>query len=130
MTNLNSIKTSIISGYNSVDWKEVQFIVTEGLKITIALMITIGIYVVEGTISSYKWLSPRLANLLQHPYQTIIQGPAILYGESLPPMMIGTPTIGEKYVIKIGSFVYTLIGYIDSFSYDQLKTDLKEVLHM
>jgi hypothetical protein len=23
-----------------------------------------------------------------------------------------------------------LIGYIDSFSYDQLKTDLKEVLHM
>lgn len=129
MFNTNSIK-NIKSVYNQINWKEVQSIVYEGLKITLALMITIGIYIVEGTISTYKWMQPRLANLLQHPYQTVKNGPAILYNESLESMMIGTPTVGEKYIIKIGTFIYNVIRIIEEFNYSQFKSDLKGVLNM
>jgi hypothetical protein len=126
MFNINSIK----SAYNQINWKEVQHIVTEGLKIFIALVITFSIYAVEGTISTYKWMQPRLAMLLQHPYQTVAKGPAVLYNESVEALMIGTPTVGEKAIIKVGTFIYNVIRIIEEFNYTQFKSDLKGVLNM
>lgn len=83
-----------------IDWQTVGEIVWEGLKLTIALTIVCGMYTVEGTIKSYNWLQPRLANLLQHPVQTITKGPAFLYAESMNSLFVGNATIGQKWVIK------------------------------
>lgn len=90
--------------FNSIDWQEVRYIVWEGVKGFVALTILAAIVTVEYTVAAYKWLQPRLANLLQHPQQTIQNGPIALYDESLLAVMLGQATIGEKYIVRAGAF--------------------------
>lgn len=86
-----------------IDWQEVSEIVWEGLKLTIATIIVCAMYSSEGTIKAYKWVAPRLANLLQHPAKTIKEGPDILYAESIESILKGQATVGERIVIRIAS---------------------------
>lgn len=96
-----------------IDWQTVGEIVWEGLKLTIALTIVCGMYTVEGTIKSYNWIQPRLANLLQHPQQTITKGPAFLYAESMDSLFVGNVTIGQKWVIKVALIWDNLMMFVD-----------------
>ena len=96
-----------------IDWQEVSEIVYEGLKLAVAVTIVCGMYAVEGTIKSYNWLQPRIAKLLQHPMQTIKEGPAILYDESMDSLFTGNVTIGQKWIIKVYLIWDDLMMFVD-----------------
>lgn len=96
-----------------IDWQTVGEIVWEGIKVTVAIAIVCGIYAMQGTIKSYNWLQPRLANLLQHPVQTITKGPAFLYAESMDSLFVGNATIGQKWVIKATLIWDDLMMFVD-----------------
>ena len=85
-----------------IDWQTVGEIAWEGLKLTIALTIVCGMYTAEGVQKSYNWLQPRLANLLQHPQQTITKGPAFLYAECVEATLFSdNATIGQKIIVTV-----------------------------
>jgi len=88
-----------------LDWAEIRRIIRDGAVAFIALTILVAVYTVEGVKSTYRWLQPRLANLLEHPVQAVTNGPVALYNESLLALFLGQATIGEKYIVRIGAFV-------------------------
>ena len=85
---------------SSIDWAEVKYIVWEGIKGFVALMILVSLYTVEGVKSFYQWAQPRLANLLQHPQQTIKNGPALVLTESWESVAENTATPVQFFIVK------------------------------
>lgn len=91
--------------WTQIDWQEVRYILWQGIKGFVALTILTAILVTEYTVATYKWTQPRLAAILQHPGQTLRNGPATLYGECLVGMFTGTANPAERIIVRIGAFV-------------------------
>lgn len=88
--------------WNLIDWQEVSEIVRDGLIMTVALTIVCVRYAMEGIIKSYNWLQPRIANILQHPVQTLQNGPNILYAECVEATLFSdNATIGQKIIVTV-----------------------------
>ena len=109
-----------------IDWKDVSAIVWHGLKVTVALAIVAGMYTAEGITTTYQWLQPRIANLLQHPVQTVTKGPAILYAESLESVLFyDDSTMLQRLIVTAASEWQTMVENI-SDKIDEIKYNVEE----
>lgn len=91
---------------SQIDWQEVKHIVWEGVKGFVALIILASLYIVEGVRSFYKWTQPRLANLLQHPQQTIKNGPALVIIEAWESVADGNATPLQRIIVRGNMMVF------------------------
>lgn len=96
-----------------LDWAEIRRIIRDGLCAFIAGCILVALYTVEGVRSFYQWAQPRLANLLQHPQQTIKNGPALLLTEAWESVAENTATPLQRIIVRGDMFVF---HYINLFS--------------
>jgi hypothetical protein len=126
MTRFVSIVSRIEQALGMINWQEVRYIISNGLRAFVALCILTVLYTVEGISSFYKWAQPRLAAVLQHPVQTIKNGPAALYTESVESVMLCRATIAEKAIVRVGAFVILTVDTISETFADSvtLKTTM------
>lgn len=109
-----------------INWQIVGETVWEGIKMTVALAIVAGMYTWEGTVKSYNWLQPRIANLLQHPMQTITKGPSFLYGECLEACLFSDDsTILQRMIVTVVSDCQTMMENA-SDKVDEIKYNVEE----
>lgn len=85
---------------SQIDWEEVVHIVWEGLKGFVALVVLVALYTVEGVKAFYSWAQPRLACLLQHPQQTIKNGPALVITEAWESVAENNATPAQFFIVK------------------------------
>ena len=112
--------------WRMVDWREVCSIVRDGLIVTLALVIVCSSYIAQGTIKTYIWIAPRLANLLQQPVQTVTKGPAILYAESLESVLFyDDSTMLQRLIVTAASEWQTMVENI-SDKIDEIKYNVEE----
>ena len=100
MTRFVSIVSRIEQALGMINWQEVRYIISNGLRAFVALCILTVLYTVEGISSFYRWAQPRLANLLQHPGQTIKNGPALVITEAWESVADNTATPVQFFIVK------------------------------
>lgn len=112
MARFVSIVSRIEQIFDTINWKEVAVIVNLGLRSFVTLTILAILYTMEGTVKVYNWTFPRLALLLQHPVQTIKNGPELLYTESIESLIQGNATAADKVIIYIGTSVDFILQFV------------------
>lgn len=98
--------------FSQIDWQEVKYILWQGIKGFIALAILVSLYTVEGVRSFYKWTQPRLSNLLQHPQQTIKNGPASVRTEAWESVADGSANALQRVIVRGEMFSFYYINLI------------------
>lgn len=99
-----------------LDWADIRSTVSEGLRIILALAIVAGIYAYEGTVAVYNWAQPRLAGMLQHPGQTIIQGPVIVYAEAVENVLRGDSTPIQRWMVSVVSTIENVVDSVQQWN--------------
>ena len=113
MVRFVSIVSRIEQFLSMINWQEVRYTVGTGLRVFIAGVILTAVYTLEGVQSFYRWAQPRLASVLQHPAQSVKNGPVALYNESLLAVMMNQATIAERFIVSVGA---TIILAVDTIS--------------
>ena len=101
-----AILSRLEQGWQSLNWDEIRRIVRDGLCAFIAGCILVTLYTVEGIRSFYQWAQPRLAKLLQHPQQTIKNGPTLVITEAWECVADGSATPLQRIIVRGDMFAF------------------------